>query len=282
MENKIKLPVYETLGLIMAFHTLKSKENSNIIFNEDLVLFQCLLNKNLSIKFGDKMQDTTFLVETTFENSKEKEEGAKNLSYGELIKASLLLKNNNNGLPPLDYVRKFYDYNAKMKLARAKNGQLTEDILGQVNAKIALYDYLHPEDYEKARFMYWCGDAKLDEEYFRATGERRYEDKFINHTSEAYKTGANSVCNKIANALGQDINKVYDVVKSTLEEFESLDYLSQNTKFIKSMMECEKIRQRGLDVGLSEEEREKYSAMFNNGIKRIDEYLAQYEREHTK
>ena len=276
MENKIKLPVYETLGLIMAFHTLKSKENSNIIFNEDLVFFQCLLNKNLSLKFNKQMQNTTFLVETTFENSKEKEENKKRLPYGELIKASLLLKNKNNGLLPLDYVRKFYDYNAKAKLSKAQNGQLTEDILGQVSAKIALYDYLNPEDYEKARYMYWCGDAS------RQVGEAGYSDTFINHTAEAYKIGANSVCAKIAGSLGQDINNVYNVIKATLEEFEHFGYLSSNTGFIKYMMECEKIRQNGQNVGLSEQERKRYNLEFQRRVNFIDNYLKKYEEEHSK
>ena len=71
MENKIKLPVYATLGLIMANHTIKSKENSNIVFNEDLVYFQCLLNKNLMLAFYEKMKGKTFLVESTFKHGKE-------------------------------------------------------------------------------------------------------------------------------------------------------------------------------------------------------------------
>ena len=280
MENKIKLPVYATLGLIMANHTIKSKENSNIVFNEDLVYFQCLLNKNLMLKFGSKMQNKTFLAESTFKaGEKEKTKNKNEYAFSKFIKSAYLLQNASNGLPPIDYVRKCYEYNARKKLSRVKNGELTEEILGQVDSRIALYQYSSPEDYQKARYMYWCGDAILDEQYYKTTGHRRYLDTFENHAKDAYQDGANAVCRVIAQVLGEDINSVYlNALVPTLKEFESYKFFSANTEIIKWMMQCEKLRQKSTDVNLPDDKRQQYLEVFNSNMNKIEEYLENFNK----
>ena len=276
MEKKIKLPVYETLGLIMANHTIKSKrpnENSNIVFNEDLILFQYLLNKNLKQRFGDKAKEFNFLVELTFETKEEKDGSTQNYPYSDFIKTSFLLPKNTNGLPPLYYVRKFYEYNAKKKLSKLASGDLEKFIMEQINERIAS-TYQKPENREKARYAYWCDNAILDEEYYNETGRHRYKDSFVNHAREIYGRDVNYVCRPIAEALNEDINDVFrDVMVPTLAQFEELEYLYSNTLLIKSMITYEKWRKLGENIRLPEDVRNKYSQMFNSKISAVENYL---------
>ena len=240
--KQISLPVYETFGLLLSAHNIYSESQdvkTGVIFNEDLLYFQIMLNANLRNKFGDKFGGKQFNVVSTFlpENGNEDEVINSRYKYKKSIKCSVLLQNTRNGLPPFNIVKSRYDENLFQKLESFNNPQLKELINSLFDERIENYPYNDKEDHVKSRYMYWFTKDEV----------------FKNDPLSVLKESARGVVQVLCSQY-EDFSKltfqekrevernIAQVVHETLKQFEKRNFLSDNYKFVRQLIEDERKR----------------------------------------
>lgn len=249
MENKeVQLPLFETIGLIMANHAYDDPKKHSAITYDDLLFFKYLLNVYLKREFEEQPSLPTLTVMGAVKDEEENRIARQNYKYYDYIKFSTYAFKEN--MPPLEEVAELYEQLCQKKAQKPSANLYGGELQHEVMINLSLENYEErlkwfSYDIEKFKSALWIVKNreryKFWHDFYVIDPKTNSRDLFVNHTHEIFDIGLRKIADKIAE-INPHLNKnrIKKAIIKSVTRFDALGLIEDNIKFTNSLLDKKK------------------------------------------
>ncbi len=251
MENKeVQLPLFETIGLIMANHAYDDPKKHSVITYDDLLFFKYLLNVGLKQEFEEQPSLPTLTIMGTVKDEEENRLARQNFKYYDYMNHNSYA--NGKIMPEYSEVVELYEQLCQKKAQKPSAKLYGGALQNEVMVSVSLDNYAetiekYGKDYDSETLIRALKEVTKYERYkfwtdsYVLNPKTNSRDLFVNHTHEIFDIGLRKIADKIAETNPHlNKNRIKKAIIKSVTRFDALGLIEDNIKFSTKLLDKKK------------------------------------------